>query len=66
MVLLMLALGWLGWLLLDQDLSLKEQRIRGRVDTAAVELEDAVVRGVVAKRKSLDEIASAIKEFFKK
>ncbi len=39
MALLLVALGWLGWLLLDQDRSLKEQRTRERVDAAAAELE---------------------------
>lgn len=60
MALLVLALSWLGWLLLDQDLSLKEQRIRARVDTAAVELERAVANGIVAKQENLDEIAAIL------
>lgn len=60
MALLVIALSWLGWLLLDQDLSLKEQRIRERIDTAAVELERAVANGIVAKQENLNEIAAIL------
>ncbi len=60
MGLLVLALGWLGWLLLDQDLSLKEQRTRERIDTAAVELEGAVEIGIAAKRENLNAIAAVL------
>ncbi len=61
MALLVLALGWLGWLLLDQDLSLKEQRIRVRVDTAAAELEGAFASGIAAMRENLNEITVVLK-----
>lgn len=57
MALLVIALGWLGWLLLDQDRSLKEQRTRERVDAAAAELEQAFSGGIAAERLRLDEIA---------
>jgi len=60
MALLMLALGWLGWLLLDQDISLKEQRIRERIDKAAVKLEDAFTNGLAAEQDKLNEIAAAL------
>lgn len=60
MALLVLALGWLGWLLLDQDYLLKEQRIRERVDSAAVELEGAVANGIATKRENLNEIVAAL------
>lgn len=39
---LLLALGWLGWLLLDQDRSLQHERTRDRVDAAAQNLSDAL------------------------
>ena len=61
MALLVFALGWLGWLLLDQDLSLKNQRIRERAETAAVELEDAFVNGMTAQREELEAIAAVLK-----
>ena len=41
---LLLALGWLGWLLLDQDNALQNERTRDRVDTAAQELAAVVKR----------------------
>ena len=61
MALLVLALGWLGWLLLDQDRSLEEQRTRERVDAAAAELEEAISDGIAAERSRVDEIAEAIR-----
>jgi len=60
MALLMLALGWLGWLLLDQDISLKEQRIKERIDKAAVKLEDALANGLDTEQDNLNEIAAAL------
>ena len=57
MALLVLVLGWLGWLLLDQDRSLEEQRTRERVDAAAAELEKALSDGITAERSRLEEIA---------
>ena len=57
MALLVLALGWLGWLLLDQDRSLEEQRTRERVDAAAAELEKALSDGIAAERSRLEEMA---------
>ncbi len=60
MALLVLVLGWLGWLLLDQDRSLKEQRTRERVDAAAAELEQAFSDGIAAERSRLDEIAGVL------
>lgn len=60
MALLLLALGWLGWLLLDQDRLLEDQRTRERVDAAVAELEDALADGIAAERSRLDEIAEAI------
>lgn len=60
MALLLLALGWLGWLLLDQDRSLEEQRSRERVDAAAAELEKAFSDGISAARLRLNEIEELI------
>lgn len=60
MALLVLALGWLGWLLLDQDRLLKEQRTRERVDAAVAELGVALADGIAAQRSRLDEIAEAL------
>jgi signal transduction histidine kinase len=60
MAVLVFALGWLGWLLLDQDLSLKEQRIRERVDAAAFELEEAVVNGINTQQEYLNRFAAAL------
>jgi len=60
MALLVFALGWLGWLLLDQDRSLAEQRTRERVDAAAAELEEAFSDGITAERLRLDKIAEVI------
>ncbi len=60
MALLVIALGWLGWLLLDQDRSLEEQRTRERVDAAAAELEQAFSDGITAERLRLDEIAEVV------
>lgn len=60
MVLLVLALGWLGWLLLDQDHLLKEQRIREIVDSAAAELEGAVANEISTKRENLNEIVAIL------
>ncbi len=56
MALLLLALGWLGFLLLDQDLSLKQQRIRERIDSAAIELEDALILGLAVEQQKLNEV----------
>lgn len=39
---LLIALGWLGWLLLDQDRSLQHERTQNRVDSAAEELAAAL------------------------
>lgn len=60
MALLVLALGWLGWLLLEQDVSLQEQRMRVRVDTAVARLEDAFANGIVAERENLKKIAAIL------
>lgn len=60
MALLVFALGWLGWLLLDQDRSLAEQRTRERVYAAAAELETALADGITAERLRLDKIAEVI------
>jgi len=60
MALLVIVLGWLGWLLLDQDRSLEEQRTRERVDAAAAELEQAFSGGITAERSRLDEIAGVL------
>ncbi len=60
MALLVIVLGWLGWLLLDQDRSLEEQRTRERVDAAAAELENALSDGIAAERSRLDEIAGVL------
>ena len=60
MALLVLVLGWLGWLLLNQDRLLEDQRTRERVDAAVAELEDALAAGIAAERSRLDEIAEAI------
>ncbi|MCH7781155.1 MAG: hypothetical protein IH848_09925, partial [Acidobacteria bacterium] len=60
MALLVVALGWLGWLLLDQDRSLRQQRTRERVDAAAAELEQAFADGIAAERSRLDEIAGVL------
>jgi len=62
MALLVLALGWLGWLLLDQDYLLKEQRIRERVDSAAAELEGAVANEIATKRENLNEIVAILSQ----
>jgi hypothetical protein len=42
MAALLVALGWLGWLLLDQDRSLQQQRNRDRIDAAAETLSEAL------------------------
>ncbi len=60
MALLVVALGWLGWLLLDQDRSLEEQRTRERVDAAAAELEKAFSDGITSEQLRLDEIAQVV------
>lgn len=60
MALLLFALSWLGWLLLEQDQSLKEQRSRVRAETAGVELESAIANGIGLMRDKLNEIAEAL------
>ena len=60
MALLVIALGWLGWLLLEQDRSLEKQRTRERVDAAAAELETAFSEGIHAQRSRLDEVAESV------
>jgi len=42
MAVLLIALGWLGWLLLDQDRSLQQQRNRDRTDAAAERLSEVL------------------------
>jgi signal transduction histidine kinase len=60
MALLVFALSWLGWLLLEQDQSLKEQRSRVRVETAGVELESAIANGIDLMREKLNKIADEL------
>ncbi len=60
MALLVFALSSLGWLLLEQDQSLKEQRSRVRAETAGVELERAIANGIGLMRDKLNEIAEAL------
>jgi hypothetical protein len=43
MAMLLLALGWLGWLLLDQDRKLQQQRDQARIDIAAETLSLALM-----------------------
>jgi signal transduction histidine kinase len=42
MAVLLIALGWLGWLLLEQDHSLQQQRNRDRIEAAAETLSEAL------------------------
>lgn len=52
---LLLALGWLGWLLLEQDRSLQQGQKRDRIDSAASSLADAMMLGA---RQLLDRLES--------
>lgn len=60
MAILLLALGWLGWLLLDQDLSLNEQRKSERIDAAAIKLEKALANGLATELEKLNEITMTL------
>ncbi len=57
---LLLALGWLGWLLLDQDRSLQQQRTRDRVDSAAKRLSNALELRADEEQSGLEALAQAL------
>ncbi len=57
---LLIALGWLGWLLLDQDRSLQLERTRDRVDAAAQELSDALEFQVGEELAELTRLAQIL------
>lgn len=60
MGLLLIALGWLGWLLLAQDRSLQQERERQRVDRAADHVLQALDQRIVSIHDRLDEMARAL------
>jgi signal transduction histidine kinase len=60
MGLLLIALGWLGWLLLAQDRSLQQERERQRVDLAADHVLQALDQRIVSIHGRLDEMARAL------
>ncbi len=57
---LLLALGWLGWLLLDQDLSLQQELKRNRIDSAAEDLSNALILQTGQALASLESAAQSL------